>query len=83
MENKEFMIVSNNKLYLCKDMTELISKIKVLETFKFTYQVYYLCQGEWTEMLISSKDILETYDKGLSDGLKGANWDESKDKDSN
>ncbi len=71
MENKNFVIVSNSKLYPCMDIEELISKIKVLETFNFTYHVYYFCRGEWTEMLISGKDIIETYDRGVADGLKG------------
>lgn len=71
MEDKKFMIVSNNKIYVCNGIDELKPKINALNTFNFTYCVYYLCQGEWTELLISADELIQTFDRGLADGLKG------------
>ena len=71
MEEKDFMIVSNNKIYECKGINELISKIKTLNLFNIAYRVYYQCKGEWTEMLISPQELITTYNKGIEDGLKG------------
>lgn len=71
MEDKKFMIVSNNKIYICDGMEELKTKLNALNTFNFTYTVYYLCKGEWTEMLISAEELIQTFNKGLADGLKG------------
>ncbi len=71
MEEKEFRIVSNNVVYECSGIDEVIHKMKVLNLFNFAYRVYYLCKEEWTEMLISSNELISTYDKGVNDGLKG------------
>lgn len=71
MEEKEFMIVSNNKIYMCAGIEELKPKINALNTFNIAYQVYYRCENEWTEMLISPDELISTYDKGVNDGLKG------------
>ena len=71
MENKEFRIVSNNLVYECSGMEEVIHKMRVLNIFNFAYRVYYFSQGEWTEMLISPDELISTYDKGVADGLKG------------
>ncbi len=71
MQEKEFRIVSNNVVYECSGMEEVIHKMKVLNLFNFAYRVYYLCKGEWTEMLISPEELISTYDKGVNDGLKG------------
>lgn len=71
MENKEFMIVSNNKIYECNGIEELKPKINALNTFNIAYRVYYRCKNEWTEMLISANEFIQIFDKGVADGLKG------------
>lgn len=71
MEEKEFMIVSNNKIYICNGIEELKQKITALNTFNIAHRVYYLCKEEWTEMLISSKEFIQIFNKGIVDGLKG------------
>lgn len=71
MKEKEFMIVSNNFVYECSNIKELIDKLKVLNIFSIAYRVYYLCKGEWTKLLISIQELINTYDKGETDGLKG------------
>ena len=74
MEDKKFIIVSNNRIYVCNGIDELKPKINALNTFNFTYRVYYLCQGEWTELLISADELIQTFDRGLADGLKGVSY---------
>ena len=71
MEEKAFMIVSNNMIYECNGIEELKPKIKALNTFKIAYRVYYRCGNEWTEMLISANEFIQIFDKGVADGLKG------------
>ena len=56
--NKQFMIVSNNRIYICDDIQQVHNKTKALSTFNIDYKIYYKIKDEWVEMLVSPTDIL-------------------------
>ncbi len=69
MENKQFAVVSNNRVYICSTIDELKAKTEALNQFEIPFTVYYLNKNEWTKMLISVHDLLKAFNKGLKDGL--------------
>lgn len=69
MENKQFAVVSNNRVYMCSSIDELKSKTEALNQFEIPFSVYYLNKNEWTKMLISVHDLLKAFNKGLKDSL--------------
>lgn len=69
MENKQFAVVSNNRVYMCATIDELKTKTEALNQFEIPFTVYYSNKNEWTKMLISVHDLLKAFNKGLKDGL--------------
>lgn len=70
MEEKQFSIVSNNKVYFCNGMNALKEKTKVLDVFEITYEIYYLNKGEWVKMMISPTELFKAFEKGLRDSMR-------------
>lgn len=70
MEEKQFSIVSNNKVYFCNGMDALKEKTKVLDVFDITYEIYYLNKGEWVKMMISPTELFKAFEKGLRDSMR-------------
>ena len=70
MEEKQFSIVSNNKVYFCNGMDALKEKTRVLDVFEITYEIYYLNKGEWVKMMISSTELFKAFEKGLRDSMR-------------
>lgn len=69
MEDKQFAVVSNNRVYMCSTINELKSKVEALNQFEIAFTVYYLNKNEWTKMLVSVQDLLKAFNKGIKDGL--------------
>lgn len=61
----EFMVVSNNRIYMCDTIEKLKNKVSALNTFDISFKVYYKLNDEWVDMLISPSDMLCALNKGL------------------
>lgn len=54
----QFMVVSNNKIYICNNLDELKTKTSALSTFNISYQVYYKIGQEWINMKVLPQDFM-------------------------